>query len=38
MVCAMYSVSRVACIRAGSEYEDRELKEFKRDEETCATR
>ena len=38
MVCAMYSVSRVACIRAGRLYEDRELNDLRRDEETCVSR
>lgn len=34
MVCAMNSVSRVACIKAASVYDDRELKADRRDEET----
>lgn len=38
MVCAMYSVSSVACISAASEYEDRELNDFRREEEICVSR
>jgi post-segregation antitoxin (ccd killing protein) len=33
MVCAMNSVSRVACIKAAKVYDDRELKAVNRDEE-----
>jgi hypothetical protein len=38
MVCAMNSVSRVACINAARVYDDRELKAERSDEETWVRR